>query len=109
MFKDLKLLDLSENKVEELIKEVGYLENLEQLFISRNRVKKLPLLEKCCKLKDLDASFNQLVELDEKFFENLLLLVNFNLRDNQLKELPTTIYQLQSLERLDLTNNNLAG
>lgn len=101
------ILDISENKIERLIKELGELGHLEQLFVSRNKLSKFPVLEKCCKLKDLDISFNQLSELDENFFAHLMMLVNFNLRDNQLKELPKTIEQLQSLERLDLTNNNL--
>lgn len=36
-------------------------------------------------------------------------LINLNLRDNRIKVLPSTVRHLQSLERLDLTNNDLPG
>jgi Leucine-rich repeat (LRR) protein len=53
-------------------------------------------------------SFNQLNEIDEKSFDNLVSLVNLNLRDNQLVTIPSTIKVLQNIERLDLSNNNLS-
>ncbi len=58
--------------------------------------------------KDWDMSFNQLNEIDEKSFDNLVSLVNLNLRDNQLVTIPSTIKVLQNIERLDLSNNNLS-
>ena len=57
-FKDLKIIDLSENQIQELPVEIGELMHLEQLFCRQNKLKKLPKLAKCCKLKDWDLSFN---------------------------------------------------
>ena len=54
-------------------------------------------------------SFNKIKEINENCFDNLVSLVNFNLRDNQLDNLPKTIMKLQVLERFDLSNNNLSS
>jgi Leucine-rich repeat (LRR) protein len=54
-------------------------------------------------------SFNKISEINENSFDNLVSLVNFNLRDNQLISLPSTIKNLQLLERLDVSNNNLSS
>jgi Leucine-rich repeat (LRR) protein len=45
------MIDLSENQLESLPKEIGDLENLEQFFGRHNKLKNLPYLEKCHKLK----------------------------------------------------------
>jgi Leucine-rich repeat (LRR) protein len=45
------MVDISENQLEQVPKELGELVNLEQLFARHNKIKKLPLLEKCHKLK----------------------------------------------------------
>ena len=105
----LKSLDLSENSIDELPAEIGNLLDIEQLSVRQNKLRRLPLLERCCKLKDLDVSFNQLESLDAGFFESLLSVVNLNLRDNKLVALPATIRSLNKLTRLDLSNNNLSG
>jgi internalin A len=98
---------MSENLIEELIYEIGGLTHLEQLFARHNKIKALPNLDGCCKLKDLDLSFNQIAQIDPVCFENIGYIVNMNLRDNKLTELPISVQHLQNLERLDLTNNNL--
>ena len=48
---DLKIIDLSENQIQELPAEIGDLAHLEQLFCRQNKLKKFPKLTKCCKLK----------------------------------------------------------
>jgi Leucine-rich repeat (LRR) protein len=47
----MKIFDLSENQIEHLPKELGELENLEQLFLRQNKLKDLPYLSKSLKLK----------------------------------------------------------
>ena len=59
--------------------------------------------------EDWDVSFNKLEEINDDCFTHMISLVNFNLRDNQLSQIPQTIKLLQSLERLDLSNNNLTN
>ena len=48
---DLTCIDLSENQIETIPKELGELANLEQLSLRQNKIKELIVLEKCCKLK----------------------------------------------------------
>ena len=47
----LKMIDISENQLESLPKEIGDLVNLEQFFVRHNKLKQFPYLEKCHKLK----------------------------------------------------------
>jgi Leucine-rich repeat (LRR) protein len=54
-------------------------------------------------------SFNAISGIEENSFDNLPWLVNFNIRDNQLDNLPASVAKLNSLQRLDLVNNNLTG
>lgn len=54
-------------------------------------------------------SFNQLTEIDEKIFDNLVSIVNLNIRDNKLTNLPKAVQVLQNIERFDLSNNDLSG
>jgi len=48
---NIRIIDISENQIQELPREIGDLMHLEQLFCRQNKLKKLPKLEKCCKLK----------------------------------------------------------
>ena len=132
----MNIIDVSENQIVTIPEELGDLMNLEQLSLRQNKIQHLVLLKKCCKLKvgyysffvffsfywltnfksklnlfhkDWDVSFNKIAEIDENLFDNLVSLVNFNLRDNQLNSLPKSIKVLASLERLDVSNNNLSG
>lgn len=83
--------------------------NLEQFYARQNKIKTFPTFYKCSKLKDLDISFNQIKEIDERTFENLTSIVNFNMRDNKLVSLPKSVKELQNVERLDLSNNDLSA
>jgi Leucine-rich repeat (LRR) protein len=47
----LKILDVSENQIERVSKEISNMGNIEQLYMKHNKLKKLPVLEKCFKLK----------------------------------------------------------
>lgn len=48
---NLQIVDLSENQIESLTETVSELGNLDQLFARQNRIRKLPRLSKCGKLK----------------------------------------------------------
>ena len=105
----MKIIDLSENQIEILPSEINDLSNLEQFYARQNKIKIFPTFYKCCKLKDLDLSFNLIKEIDERTFENLTSIVNFNIRDNKLASLSKAVKELQNIERLDLSNNDLSA
>ncbi|RNA38661.1 leucine-rich repeat-containing 40 [Brachionus plicatilis] len=106
---NLTLIDLSENQIETLPEELNELANLEQFYAKKNKITIFPTFYKCSKLKDLDLSFNQIKEIDDKTFNNLISLVNFYIRDNKLCSLSQSIKNLKNLERIDLSNNDLSA
>lgn len=51
---------------------------------------------------------NQLTEVPENELAPLLSLISLNLRGNKIRILPEQVALLPNLERLDITNNDLA-
>ena len=87
--------------------EIGNLFNLEQLYLRKNKIREFPSFEKCCLLKEIDLSINQIKVIESDKLKGLTALVYLNLKDNQIETLPKEIGYLKNLERIDLTNNNL--
>ncbi|WP_353570313.1 COR domain-containing protein [Candidatus Albibeggiatoa sp. nov. BB20] len=84
--KKLKILDLGENKLKKLPKEIGELQNLEKLQLWKNKLEFLP---------------NELGKLHSLFL--------LGVGENQLKYLPNTLGELQNLSILQLWKNNIKG
>ena len=61
------------------------------------------------KLQELHLGNNQLREITPTHLEHLPSISVLDLRDNKVDKLPDEIAQLQTLERLDVTNNDLSG
>ncbi len=83
--KKLEKLNLSNNKIKEIGKEIGSLKKLTSLNLADNSLKSLP------------ASI-----------VNLTNLVMLNLKDNNLTSLPLRIEKLKKLKYLNLENNNFS-
>jgi hypothetical protein len=83
--KTAKIIDLSDNQIEEIPIEIHQLKSLKMLDLSNNQLKALP--------KTL-TGLNKLEEL--------------NLENNQLGSLPPYIYRLRKLKVLNLTGNPLS-
>ena len=58
--------------------------------------------------KEIHMADNLLVEITGKHLEPLLSLISLNIRGNKILILPDEIALLPNLERLDVTNNDLA-
>ncbi|CAL1270712.1 unnamed protein product [Larinioides sclopetarius] len=104
----LKHLDLSKNKLKSLPALVEMLHHLEQLYIQHNNITELPLLTNCKSLKEIHAGFNSIEVLSTEFVETISNIKLLDLRDNKISEIPDNICSLQSLERLDVSNNALS-
>ena len=59
--------------------------------------------------QELHVGNNQIKEVTATHMEHLPAISVLDLRDNKIDKLPDDIVQLQSLERLDVTNNDLSG
>ncbi|GGX05848.1 leucine-rich repeat domain-containing protein [Aquimarina muelleri] len=82
--KKIKILDLSNNQLENISANIKELKLLEELHLSNNKITQLPI-----ELKEL---------------KNLKVL---NINKNTIKELPDWIGELNNLESLDITQNQL--
>ncbi|XP_017883672.1 leucine-rich repeat protein 1 [Ceratina calcarata] len=108
----LRILNLSNNQISSLPKELGTLQHLQELILSQNRLNKAVkwawLDETAMKfnLKLLDISNNMLDKLPEQIGK-LGALVNLKASQNVLSYLPHSIGKLFNLRYLDISKNNL--
>ena len=106
--KDIKELDLSCNKLTQLLVEIKYLTQLTQLSLSCNKLTQLPVeIKYLTQLTYLNLSANQLTQLPSEI-KYLTQLTQLALSDNQLTQLPSEIKYLTQLTELSLYYNQLA-
>ncbi|XP_011881455.1 PREDICTED: leucine-rich repeat protein 1-like [Vollenhovia emeryi] len=111
----LRILDLSNNNISYLPKELGTLPHLQQLLLSNNNLGKSPRskwawLEQTAikhNLYFLDISGNLLTELPVQI-KNLKALGHLKVSQNALTHLPHNIKALKNLKILDVASNHLS-
>ncbi|XP_042562941.1 leucine-rich repeat-containing protein 40 [Clupea harengus] len=126
----LVVLDVHDNQLTTLPKEIGELDQLQKLVLSHNKLKELPLelwgltnlrslhlqqnqleglpqeIAQLINLDEIDLSNNQLAEVPDGL-GNLTKLVKLNLSCNKLKSLSPAISNMKNLRMLDCTKNQL--
>ncbi|XP_077929060.1 leucine-rich repeat-containing protein 40 isoform X2 [Halichoerus grypus] len=107
--KRLKHLDCNSNLLEAVPPEMANMESLELLYLRRNKLHFLPEFPSCRLLKELHVGENQIEVLGPEHLKHLNSILVLDLRDNKLKSVPDEITLLQSLERLDLSNNDISS
>ncbi|XP_021569577.1 leucine-rich repeat-containing protein 40 isoform X4 [Carlito syrichta] len=107
--KRLKHLDCNANLLETIPPELTGMESLELLYLRRNKLHFLPEFSSCRLLKELHLGENQIEMLGAEHLTHLNSILVLDLRDNKLKSVPDEIVLLQSLERLDLSNNDISS
>ncbi|XP_030897589.1 leucine-rich repeat-containing protein 40 [Leptonychotes weddellii] len=107
--KRLKHLDCNSNLLEAVPPELANMESLELLYLRRNKLRFLPEFPSCRLLKELHVGENQIEILGPEHLKHLNSVLVLDLRDNKLKSVPDEITLLQSLERLDLSNNDISS
>lgn len=97
------------NHLKALPEAVGKLESLEILSVRYNSIRGLPTtMASLTKLKELDASFNELESIPENFcFVTSLVKLNVGNNFADLQYLPRSIGNLEMLEELDISNNQI--
>ncbi|XP_075455666.1 leucine-rich repeat-containing protein 2 isoform X2 [Ascaphus truei] len=108
MFRELKVLDMFQNKLTCLPPELGCLNNLKELNVSFNNLNSIPPeLGNCANLEKLDLSGN--LELVELPFElsNLKKATFVDVSANKFSSIPICVLRMSSLKWLDISNNNL--
>lgn len=97
------------NHLKALPEAVGKLESLEILSVRYNSIRGLPTtMASLTKLKEVDASFNELESIPENFcFVTSLVKLNVGNNFADLQSLPRSIGNLEMLEELDISNNQI--
>ncbi|ORX83716.1 L domain-like protein [Anaeromyces robustus] len=104
--KNLKRLDIRNNKLKTIPSSIKNLSKLEYLNLSNNPITKLPeeigdltelrlIYLNNCKLEQLFSSITKLSNLQE-----------LEIKNNKLKSIPKELGNLKNLKRLDLNNNS---
>jgi hypothetical protein len=106
LMKHLETLDLSNCQLLAVPSKVLNLKQLKRLDLSQNKLRRLPadLCVALSHMEMLDLSKNQLEYIPEDI-GSLTHLTNLNLRSNQLTVLPPTISRLSALLELDIDWN----
>ena len=106
-YKNQSKIDLSNQNLKEIPKEIFEIKNLKKLILRNNKIKIIPAeIEKLKRLETLDLSGNNISIFYAKIctLQNLKIL-NFN--NNQLKNIPHQISNLKKLKTFHLANNKL--
>lgn len=98
--KNLGVLNVSNNLIEEIPDTIAFLSKLKALNISDNKLVQLPVsIGNLPKLVIIIANNNSLKSLPRQF-KNLVNLISLNVSNNPLKSLPAEIANLKSLRKL---------
>ena len=104
---NLRELELKNNQLTEIPKELGNLTELETLILNGNKLTEIPKeLGNLTNLKYLYLYNNKLTEIPKEL-GNLTNLQNLSLGVNQLTEIPKELGNLVNLRDLDLYGNKL--
>ncbi|PSB20580.1 GTP-binding protein [Phormidesmis priestleyi ULC007] len=102
---NLKVLDLSGQKLTEVPLEIGRLTQLKALNLYHNQITVIPdAITQLTNLTQLDLRDNQITIIPDAITQ-LTNLKGLNLRDNQITVIPDAITQLTNLKSLALEDN----
>ncbi|CAH2040712.1 unnamed protein product, partial [Iphiclides podalirius] len=107
----LSELYLSHNLLRNITREVfGSMLMLQYLDLSHNQIfhMEYDCFKKVKNLQIIDLSYNNLIEMPIEVFHEMLALTSVDLSDNRLRNILDNLIISPSIERLDLSNNDLS-
>ncbi|KAI9294631.1 RNI-like protein [Neoconidiobolus thromboides FSU 785] len=108
-FKELIVVDLMNNRIQEITTKVDGFFNLKILNLSHNKLQHLPQELFNLKLTELNLSHNEIQDFNYNILNKEIneTLVTLNLSNNFITNIHDSINQLNKLVNLDLSNNKL--
>lgn len=104
---NLKMLDLTDNYIEEMSPKIAILVNLKKLYFGCNKLNKIPKeFGNLFNLTKLNLAYNYITEIPPEI-GNLINLKVLDLRHNEFITLPPEMGKLIKLHKLFLEGNNL--
>ncbi|XP_063427830.1 leucine-rich repeat-containing protein 57-like [Mytilus trossulus] len=105
--KNLRTLDLSENKLHGLPQQIGNFTSLKSLILNNNKLESLPAeIGNLKKLETLSLENNHITSVPSSLC-NLTNLRTINLSGNQIKVFPADLSKLRQLDALNLSRNGI--
>jgi Leucine-rich repeat (LRR) protein len=104
---NLQRLYLYDNQIASIPSEIGQLINLQGLYLGKNQISSIPSeIGQLANLQELYLGYNQITSIPSEIGQlaNLQIL---NLGNNQITSIPSEIGQLVNLLQLDLKNNQI--
>ncbi len=106
-FPNLKTLDLSKNKITELPADIGQLTRLEELIITSNKIEDIPKeIGNLKRLRILKARNNALYSIPKEIGQ-LVRLESVDLNGNPIWRLPEEFRSCTNLKFLDIRNTEI--
>lgn len=102
----LTYLDLSSNKIEN-IEPLHSLNNLNELNLSRNNIKDITAIVNLKALTILNLEYNKIEKISKEIY-HLDNLLDLNLVDNPIKDLPIEFCKLKKLRQLNINYDRLS-
>jgi Leucine-rich repeat (LRR) protein len=106
--KNVVRLDISDNEISEIPKEIGQLINLRQFYCTYNKISEIPKeIGQLINLREFWCCNNKISEIPKEIGQ-LIDLQKFNCIYNQISEIPKEIGQLINLQEFNCCKNKIS-
>ncbi|EGC39625.1 hypothetical protein DICPUDRAFT_147550 [Dictyostelium purpureum] len=105
--RNLTILDLSHNRLEDTCREMGNLKSLRELYLSNNLLSRFPTTGNLINLKKLVLDNNKISTIPPECVEPLSQLQTLDLSFNKIEGIGSCIQRLKNLKQLNLSHNEL--
>ena len=106
-YADLTVLIASENRLRMLDSRINRFNRLSVLHLQNNQIVNLPDLDDFTDLQRIYLNNNLIQKIPESWTR--LPLIELNLQGNRLTQLPSSIFEMSTLQNLNVSNNQLTG
>jgi hypothetical protein len=103
-------VDLSRNMLYKVPEEIGHCTLIQKLYLDYNQLLELPeTLQSLHSLQELRAPYNLISFLPVHMFNSMTDLLVLSIENNNIKDLPESLYSCSSLTFLDASNNSICS